>query len=157
MQARGDRMNIIDKETLYNLYIEQEKTQKEIANIYNCDRKNIAYYLKKFEIKKSKEDIYERHFKTKPTIDKILGYLKNGYLINDIAKIYNLNRSTISKTLKENGYNMRNHNSQIQKQSQRMKEDNPFKDEETKRKLFQIHMRKRKKITTEKEVNLITQ
>lgn len=127
-------MAMIDKDTLYNLYIEKGKTQQEIARMYGCDRKNIAYYLKKYDIKKKHEDIYIKNYKPKPTINEVLKYIDEGYMVGEIAKMYNLGRGTISKILKDNGYNLRNHKGQTQRQSQRMKVDNPFKDQEVKEK-----------------------
>lgn len=145
-------MGMIDKETLYNLYIKQNKTQTEISNIYNCDRKNVAYYLKKFNINKSKSDIYKKHYKDKPTIDEILNYLNDGYLISDIASMYNINRSTVGKILKDNGYNMNNHKGQTKRQSQRMSIDNPTHDKDIS-KIATENSRKTKINNREKKYN----
>lgn len=41
---------IIDKETLYKLYIEEKKSTPEIAVLYNCTARTIQNYLKKYEI-----------------------------------------------------------------------------------------------------------
>lgn len=127
-------MTLIDKETLSDLYIKQNKTQSEIGRIYKCDRKNISYYLNKYDIKKSKQQTYSKHYKQKPTTQEILSLVDEGYLLKDIALKYNLSRGTITKILKESNINMRNHKGQTKKQSQFMKTDNPFKDESIKRK-----------------------
>lgn len=41
----------ISKEELVQLYINEHKTQKEIALIYGCNRATIGYKLKKYNIK----------------------------------------------------------------------------------------------------------
>lgn len=127
-------MTLIDKETLFDLYIKQNKTQSEIGRIYNCDRKNISYYLNKYGIKKSKQQTYSKHYKQKPTAKEILNLVNEGYFLKDVADKYNLSRGTITKMLKESNINMRNHKGQTKKQSQFMKTNNPFKDECIKRK-----------------------
>lgn len=127
-------MALIDKETLFNLYIEQNKTQSEIGKMYNCDRKNISYYLNKYDIKKSKDKVYKKHYKEKPTVDQILKLVDDGYFLKEIAFMFGVNRGTITKILKTQNINMRNHNLQTQKQSSRMKTDNPFNDKEIKNK-----------------------
>ena len=44
-----NRINI-DKDELYDLYINQELTSKEIANIYNCSSKTIRNWLHRYNI-----------------------------------------------------------------------------------------------------------
>lgn len=121
---------MFDKETLEDLYINKGMTQQQIGDMYNCDRKNVSYYLKKFGIKKDKQEVYKDHYKDKPTAEQILKYIDEGYTMGEIANNYNLGRSAITKVMKDAGYNMRNHKGQTTRQSERMKVDNPFKDKD---------------------------
>ena len=34
------------KNELYKLYVEEKKSQTEIARMYGCDKANVYYYLK---------------------------------------------------------------------------------------------------------------
>ena len=56
----------IDKNSLYDLYIIENKTVYEIAEILNCGIATVNRLLKKFEIKK---DISLRNQKIKETIN----------------------------------------------------------------------------------------
>lgn len=49
MSSKNQRLNI-DRETLYDLYINQQYTSKEIAEIFGCTSKSIRNYLTKYEI-----------------------------------------------------------------------------------------------------------
>lgn len=123
-------MAMFNKETLEDLYINRGMTQQQISDMYNCDRKNVGYYLKKFGIKKDKQEIYKQHHKKKPTAQQVLKYIDKGYTMIEIAEMYNISRGVLTRVMKDAGYNMRNHRGQTQRQSQRMKVDNPFNDKD---------------------------
>lgn len=123
-------MAMFNKETLEDLYINKGMTQQQISDMYNCDRKNVGYYLKKFGIKKDKQDIYKQHHKEKPTAQQILKYIDEGYTMIEIAEMYNIGRGVLTRVMKDAGYNMRNHKGQTKRQSQRMKVDNPFNNKD---------------------------
>ena len=115
------RTKNITKEKLIELYIEQDLTQEEIGKIFECDRKNIAYYLKKFNIKKDKNEI----FKFKVEIEDIIGYIKEGKTILEISDIINVGRGAISNCVKRNGMSDLVYINQHKRQSQMMKVNNP--------------------------------
>lgn len=123
-------MAMFNKETLEDLYINKGMTQQQISDMYNCDRKNVGYYLKKFGIKKDKQEIYKQHHKEKPTAQQILKYIDEGYTMIEIAEMYNISRGVLTRVMKDAGYNMRNHKGQTKRQSQRMKVDNPFNNKD---------------------------
>jgi DNA-binding CsgD family transcriptional regulator len=73
----------LDKDVLYKLYIEEDKTQKEISEILNIKKRTICFYLKKFNLTKRKEqpidrdilyDLYIAQNKTCNEVAKILGF-----------------------------------------------------------------------------------
>lgn len=127
-------MAMFNKETLEDLYIKRGMTQQQISDMYNCDRKNVGYYLKKFGIKKDKQEIYKQHHKEKPAAQQVLKYIDEGYTMIEIAEMYGISRGVLTRVMKDAGYNMRNHRGQTQRQSQRMKVDNPFNDKQIKSK-----------------------
>lgn len=49
MGKNNKKLNL-DKDILYDLYINQQHTSKEIANLYNCSSKSIRNYLTKYNI-----------------------------------------------------------------------------------------------------------
>ena len=49
MSSKNQKLNL-DKDTLYDLYINQQFTSKEIAEIFGCTSKSIRNYLTKFNI-----------------------------------------------------------------------------------------------------------
>ena len=49
MSSKNQKLNL-DKDTLYDLYINQQLTSKEIADIFDCTSKSIRNYLTKFNI-----------------------------------------------------------------------------------------------------------
>ncbi|PFT72208.1 hypothetical protein COK81_33420 [Bacillus thuringiensis] len=126
---------MLTKETLEELYVKKKMTQVEIGEIYNCDRKNIDYYLKKYNIKKrSRKESAALLRKNTITIQDIKNMIDNGMLIQDICEYYGVSRSTIYKITSKSGYNFSNHKNQTEKQSFFMKENNPFQDSDVKRK-----------------------
>lgn len=127
-------MAMFNKETLEDLYINRGMTQQQISDMYNCDRKNVGYYLKKFGIKKDKQEIYKQHHKEKPTAQQVLKYIDEGYTMIEIAEMYDISRGVLTRVMKDAGYNMRNHKGQTKRQSQRMKIDNPFNNKDVAKK-----------------------
>jgi hypothetical protein len=116
----------INKEDLIRLYVHEKLNQREIAELYNCDRKNIDYYLKKFSIpKRSKsESHYIMEAKNRGneiTIDEILKLLKGGMYLKDICHTLNISRTSLYKYTVQAGYNFRNHGLQRERQSKLMK------------------------------------
>lgn len=49
MSSKNQKLNL-DRDTLYDLYINQQLTSKEIAEIFGCTSKSIRNYLTKFNI-----------------------------------------------------------------------------------------------------------
>ena len=49
MSAKNQKLNI-DKETLYDLYINKKLTSKECAEIFGCTSKSIRNYLSLYDI-----------------------------------------------------------------------------------------------------------
>ncbi|WP_455920512.1 hypothetical protein [Priestia megaterium] len=127
MTAKG--LNIT-KEQLEEYYINQELDMKAIGEIYGCDRKNIDYYLKKYKIPKRSVNETKRINQARKrgvtlTIEQILNHIEEGWLIQDIAAHYNVNRRYISNVLREDGINLRNHENARKRHSAFMMENNP--------------------------------
>lgn len=119
---------MIEKETLYDLYIIRKMNQIEIGALYNCDRKNVDYYLKKYEIPKrsrSEAKWLESEKKTGFTLDKLQADIKAGLLLGEIAQKYNMSRSALNNFLKLHDLNFKNHETQRTLQRERMKKENP--------------------------------
>lgn len=49
---KNELMNLIDKDTLENLYIKQGLSQNKIANIYNCSQTGIDVLVRKYNLRK---------------------------------------------------------------------------------------------------------
>lgn len=49
MSSKNQKLNL-DRETLYDLYINQQYTSKEIVEIFGCTSKSIRNYLTKYGI-----------------------------------------------------------------------------------------------------------
>lgn len=49
MSSKNKKLNL-DKETLYDLYINQQKTSEEIAKIFDCTSKSVRNYLTNYKI-----------------------------------------------------------------------------------------------------------
>lgn len=99
--------------TILKGLIDSGMTTKEIADKYSVDRKSIEYWYKKHGLKGN------RAVRPKQTdcisIEEVLSLLNDGLLINDIADLYGIQRNSISRLLKANGYNMKNHAGQRKK------------------------------------------
>lgn len=121
----------ITKEMLEDLYVNKEMSQVEIGEIFNVDRKNIDYYLKKYGIpKRSKSEaiLLAKNKKREVPIEDsmILAMLDEGALVNDIADYFNVSRGTIRRRLDDLGIpSLRNHKAQTDKQSEFMRGNNP--------------------------------
>jgi len=86
----------INKNELYNLYILENKTVKEISLIYNCAINTINKKLRLYEIYKPKSNIYN--------LDKFLisSYLKDGLNLSQIGEKFGCNNKIIHKYVKKN-------------------------------------------------------
>jgi hypothetical protein len=84
----------INKTQLKKLYIEENRTRKEIFNIYHCCEDTIKNRLLEFGIKKNVK--YKNI-----SIDRILQYVKRGMTIIDIANKCNCSNFLIKRKLKE--------------------------------------------------------
>lgn len=123
------------KNELYKLYVEEKKSQTEIARMYGCDKANVYYYLKKYDIpRRTQKENMKHNRKLKLTGYEIKNMVDNGMLIKEIAEKYGVSRSVVSSRLHECGLNLRNHKAARRKQSNFMKENNPFNDDEVKQK-----------------------
>lgn len=147
---------MITKEELIRLYIDEGKTQAEVGSIYGCDRKNIDYHIKKYGIpKRSRKESHARLKKTNLSSHDIHSMLEEGMLIKEICDKYNVSRSAIYRITREAGMNFRNHKTQTIKQSDFMRESNPFFDEYTKEKAMRSSFATRNKMYKEKYLKYI--
>ncbi|MFC8561402.1 helix-turn-helix domain-containing protein [Peribacillus frigoritolerans] len=147
---------MISKEELEKLYIDKRMTQAEIGEIYNCDRKNIDYYLKKYGVpKRSRKESAERLKRTSLKIHDIVKMLDEGMLIQDICKRYGVSRTAIYRITKENGYNFSNNKNQTLKHSNLMKECNPFDVVEVKQKAVNNSAKARTEQYFNKYINFV--
>lgn len=136
---------MINKEELEKLYIDKRMTQTQIGEMYNCDRKNIDYYLKKYRIpKRSIKENAELQRKTNLTINDIINMIEGGMLIHDICERYGVSRSTIYKITNRAGYSFQNHQNQTIKQADFMKINNPIHNENSKKKAVSNSAKTRK-------------
>ncbi|GHU69963.1 hypothetical protein FACS1894184_14770 [Clostridia bacterium] len=125
---------MISKEQLIYLYVDQRLTQSAIGDMFGCDRKNVSYYLKKYGIQtRSQKEVMASFRKFNVTAEELITMVESGLLIQDIAQIYGVSRSTLNAIFSAAGLNFRNHPTQIKRQSQFMVANNPFNDEMTKR------------------------
>lgn len=84
----------IEKDELFDLYVIQNKTIKELSVIYNCVINTINKNLRKYNINKPKSNIYN--------LDevKIKDYLSNGLSQVEIGRIFNCSHKIIHKFIK---------------------------------------------------------
>jgi DNA-binding CsgD family transcriptional regulator len=86
----------INKETLLKYYIIENKTIKEISEIFNCHYGTIQNKLKYFNIKKGKSNKYNLN------ITDILKYRATGKTLKEIGLIYGCSNKIIHKYIKNN-------------------------------------------------------
>lgn len=165
--ATNKKLNIT-KEVLEDLYLVQKKNQREIAEIYDCDRKNIDYYLKKYGIKKRtfKESqqlrlgntsiVHNPKYKfSDVTVESIMELVDKGYYIKQICEHFGVSRGAINKRLKKAGISLRNHENVLKRRSEVMKNKNPNpKGNKRDPKELQASIEARKKIAREKWWNI---
>lgn len=85
----------IDKEQLYTEYIINNKTQVELAAIFNVSRATIQNYLKKYNITKpTKKEIFK---------NEVISMYTNGHTYYNIHKKLNCSLSTIYSILEDEG------------------------------------------------------
>lgn len=97
----------INKDTLYDLYINQQKSYNECAAYFNCSRSVIASRINKYGIKLSKEQRSLR-LQKKPGISKeelVELYINQNKSQKEIAYILNITRKQLTTIL--NKYNIR--------------------------------------------------
>ena len=85
----------IKKDELYDLFIIQNKTVKDISLIFNCSINTINNKLRSYGIFKPNSNIYNL------TKDKIKEYLKDGLNYVHIGKIYGCSNKIIHKYVKK--------------------------------------------------------
>lgn len=105
----------ISYETLYNLYVELEKTQSEIGEILGASRKTIQKYMKLYNIESrdvnkdnsllTKLGLNDEQFKS--TLRYKYEYKKIS--INKISREFDVNQSVIRKYLKRYDIPLRDH------------------------------------------------
>lgn len=117
----------MDKQELIKLYVHQKLNQSQIGKIYEVYRKTVAYYLKKYNIPiRTRKEVGRTRRRQDITIEAIEYMIfVCGLLVDEVADYYHVSRSCISKRLKENGYNLRNHLGQRLRQSKMMSANNP--------------------------------
>ena len=84
----------IEKDELYNLYITQNKTVKEISSFFNCAINTINNKLRQFNIFKPNSNIYNLNK------DEIKEFLKEGLNYVQIGKKYGCSNKIIHKYVK---------------------------------------------------------
>jgi len=84
----------IEKDELFDLYIIQNKTIKELSVIYNCAINTINKNLRKYNINKPKSNIYNLD------VIKIKNHLSNGLSQVEIGRIFNCSHKTIHRFIK---------------------------------------------------------
>lgn len=89
----------ISEDELYDLYINQNKTIKEISSLYNCAINTINKKLRMYGINKPKSNIYNLDK------DKILKHLKEGLNYVQIGKLFGCDNKTIHNYVKKNKLN----------------------------------------------------
>lgn len=123
------------REELYELYITQDKTQKEIGQEYGMSREMVSHYVRKFGLpRKSRKQVASKNKKLDITGDELLEMVNGGMLIREVAEKYNVSRNVISRIAKENGLNFTNHKAATERQSKFMKENNPFNNSSSRQK-----------------------
>jgi group I intron endonuclease len=85
----------INEKELYDYFITQNKTIKEISKIYSCSMDVINDNLKSFNIRKPKSNKYNL------SISKILSYQNKGLNLVEIGKIFNCSNKIIHKFIKK--------------------------------------------------------
>ena len=100
IKRRGykDRCVNISKEELERLYIQEDKTQEEIAKIYNCAVMVISRNLKKYGIKKKRKTLI-----IIPSELLVSMYSEKHLSIASISEIFKCSPSTIRSRLQELG------------------------------------------------------
>ena len=88
----------IERDELYNLYINQRKTTKEIAQYYGCSVPNVLRVLIKYNIKRYKTRKYHVDIEILKS-----EYINNNLSITEISKKYNIPYKQIHKKLKKHG------------------------------------------------------
>ena len=86
----------ISKDDLYNLYITQNKTIKEISSYYNCAINTINKKLREYKIFKPNSNIYNL------MVDEIKNHLVNGLNYVQIGNLYGCSNKIIYKFVKKN-------------------------------------------------------
>ena len=128
-RPKGETLKIT-KEDLERLYFVENKSTIAIGALYGCDRKNIDYYFKKFDIpKKSLHEAQITAFANKRGTVIDTQYVKEqvalGRLVGDIAKELKVSRGALGEHCKRAGLVFRNHAAQRGKQSVFMSSHNP--------------------------------
>lgn len=90
----------IDKETLYQLYIIENKTLKEIGEIYGMTGQGVGKQVRKHKIVK-----FEKIEVAKNDLFKL--YVLEKKSLREIAKIYNISLATVCRQLKKHKINSR--------------------------------------------------
>lgn len=86
----------LEKEKLFELYIVQNRTVKEISKLFNCCVNTVNNNLRKYKINKPNSNIYNLN-----SID-IEKYLSEGLNYVQIGKIYGCSNKIIHKFIKKN-------------------------------------------------------
>ena len=93
---------IVSKEELYDLYVTQNKSKKEILNFYNLTIKGLEYLLKTYNIKKNFEKNQKNIINKEILYDY---YIIQNLSIEEIKDIFKISRTAICKNL--NNYNIK--------------------------------------------------
>lgn len=94
-------------EEIRKLYVDDKKTTKEIAAIYNMEMKDIQWFIKKNKISKLKKHVgkINRDYQIKHISkeDIIKYYIDENMFLKDAAKKLNVSEPTLRKRVKEYG------------------------------------------------------
>lgn len=83
---------------LYQKYIIDNLSIKEVAKIATCSPSSIQYYLRKLNINKP---VHSKFLSNKTSVETIIQLYKSGLSCEQIAKQIGLNRNLVSKRLKQ--------------------------------------------------------
>ena len=86
---------LINENELRDLYINQNKTIKEISEIFNCCINTVNKNLRKYNIFKPKSNIHNLNY------EKIVQLRENGLNLVEIGNIYGCSNKIIHKFLKK--------------------------------------------------------
>jgi len=106
----------ITKKILEQKYLKELETISNIARYFKCDDSTIFNRLIRYNIPiRTKKEIYaiqKTPNKIKKNIDQVIKWYKQGYLLSEIASVFNCHSTTVSSWLKDAGVKIKESNIQ---------------------------------------------